>query len=61
MKIIAKILCFVLSLVLIISVMGVSAFADESETYVAYTVDSNFENRVDYQTLSEAIKNVEVK
>lgn len=58
MKNIAKILCFVLSLVLIISVMGVSAFADESETYVAYTVDSNFENRVDYQTLSEAIKNV---
>ena len=56
MKNIAKILCFVLSLVLIISVTGVSAFADE--TYVAYTVDSNFENRVDYQTLGEAIKNV---
>ena len=57
MKNIAKILCFVLSLVLIISVMGVSAFADETD-YVAYTVDSNFENRVDYTTLAEAIENV---
>ena len=58
MKNIAKILCFVLYLVLIISVMGVSAFADESETYVAYTVDSNYENRVDYETLTEAMANV---
>ncbi len=57
MKNIAKILCFVLSLVLIISVMGVSAFADETD-YVAYTVDSNFENQVDYTTLAEAIENV---
>ena len=52
-----KTISFVLSLVLIISVMGVGAFADETD-YVAYTVDSNFENRVDYTTLAEAIENV---
>ena len=56
MKNIAKILCFVLSLVLIISVMGVSAFADETD-YVAYNVDSNFEVIGYYDTLSEAIEN----
>ena len=58
MKNIAKILCFVLSLVLIISVMGVSAFADETgDTYVAYNVDSNFEVTGYYDTLNEAIEN----
>ena len=56
MKNIAKILCFVLSLVLIISVMGVSAFADETD-YVAYNVDSNFEVIGYYDTLNEAIEN----
>ena len=58
MKNIAKILCFVLSLVLIISVMGVSAFADETDdNYVAYNVDSNFEVTGYYDTLNEAIEN----
>ena len=58
MKNIAKILCFVLSLVLIISVMGVSAFADETnDNYVAYNVNSDFEVVGYYETLNEAIAN----
>jgi hypothetical protein len=58
MKNIAKILCFLLSLVLIISVMGVSAFADETnDNYVAYNVNSDFEVVGYYETLSEAIAN----
>lgn len=58
MKNIAKILCFVLSLVLIISVMGVSAFADETnDNYVAYNVNGDFEVVGYYETLNEAIAN----